>query len=152
LVSRPTVTEEPDIPSDAAVEVRRVIDAFADDWNRHDMVALAALFAADAEFVNVVGIWWRGRAEIQAAHELTHSNMFKSSRLRLLETQVRVPVEGIAIARSRWRLEGHVGPDGSSLPPRTGVLLSVLQHKAGNWLIIDTQNTDIIEGAISRPQ
>jgi uncharacterized protein (TIGR02246 family) len=148
LVSRPTVTEEPDIPSDATVEVRRVIDAFADDWNHHDMVALAALFAADAEFVNVVGIWWRGRAEIQAAHELTHSNIFKSSRLRLLETQVRVPVEGIAIARSRWRLEGHVGPDGSSLPPRTGVLLSVLQHKAGNWLIIDTQNTDIIEGAI----
>jgi uncharacterized protein (TIGR02246 family) len=152
LVSRPTVTEEPDIPSDAAVEVRRVIDAFADDWNRHDMVALAALFAADAEFVNVVGIWWRGRAEIQAAHELTHSNMFKSSRLRLLETQIRVPVEGIAIARSRWQLEGHFGPDGSALPPRTGVLLSVLQHKAGSWLIIDTQNTDIIEGAISRPQ
>jgi uncharacterized protein (TIGR02246 family) len=144
--------EEPDISSEAAVEVRRVIDAFADDWNRHDMPALADLFAADAEFVNVVGIWWRGRAEIQAAHELTHSNIFKDSRLRILETQVRLPIKGIALARSRWRLEGHVGPEGCALPPRNGVLLTVLQRKAGNWLIIDTQNTDIIEGAISRPQ
>jgi hypothetical protein len=66
--------------------------------------------------------------------------------------QVRVPVGGIALARSRWLLEGHVGPEGSALPPRNGLLLTVLQRQAGSWLIIDTQNTDIIEGAISRPQ
>ena len=136
----------------AMVEVRRIIDAFADCWNRHDMVAFAALFAPDAEFVNVVGMWWRGRPEIQGAHEFTHSSIFKDSRLSILETQVRLPGEGIALARSRWRLEGHVGPDGSALPPRSGLLVSVLQYKAGTWLIIDAQNTDIIEGVVSRPQ
>jgi uncharacterized protein (TIGR02246 family) len=133
-------------------EVRRVIDAFADCWNRHDMAAFAALFAPDAEFVNVVGMWWRGRAEIQAAHEFTHSSMFKDSRLSILETQIRLPAEGVALARCRWRLEGHVGADGSTLPPRNGLLFSVLQYKSGTWLIIDTQNTDIIEGVVSRPQ
>jgi uncharacterized protein (TIGR02246 family) len=133
-------------------EVRRLIDAFADCWNRHDMAAFSALFAPDAEFVNVVGMWWRGRAEIQAAHEFTHASMFKDSRLSILETQVRLPAEGVALARSRWRLEGHVGSDGSALPPRNGLLFTVLQYKAGTWLIIDTQNTDIIEGVFSRPQ
>ena len=140
------------MPDKTMDEVRRVIDAFADCWNRHDMAAFAALFAPDAEFVNVVGMWWRGRAEIQAAHEFTHSSLFKDSRLSTLETQVRLPAEGVALARSRWRLEGHVGPDGSALPPRNGLLLSVLQYKAGAWQIIDAQNTDIIEGVVSRPQ
>ena len=140
------------MPDKTTDEVRRVIDAFADCWNRHDMAAFAALFALDAEFVNVVGMWWRGRVEIQKAHEFTHSSMFKDSRLSILETQIRLPAEGVALARSRWRLEGHVGRDGSALPPRNGLLFNVLQHKAGAWLIIDTQNTDIVEGAISRSQ
>lgn len=140
------------MPDQTLDEVRRVIQNFASCWNRHDMAAFAALFAPDAEFVNVAGMWWRGRAEIQAAHEFTHSSRFKDSRLSILETEVRLPAEGVALARARWKLEGHIGPDGSALPRRNGLLFSVLQYKAGGWLIIDTQNTDIIEGAVLQPR
>lgn len=140
------------MPNQTLNEVRRVIDTFANCWNRHDMAAFAALFALDAEFVNVAGMWWRGRAEIEAAHEFTHSNRFKDSRLSILETKVRLPTEGVALARAHWKLEGHTGPDGSARPPRYGLLFSVLLYKAGAWQIIDTQNTDIVEGADLRPQ
>jgi len=133
-------------------EVKRQVDQFAERWNRHDMKAFAELFASDAEFVNVVGICWKGREEIYQAHQVTHSNMFKSSRLTVLDTTVRSPKDGIAIARSRWRLEGHTAPDGSALPPRTGLLVNILQRRDAGWLIIDSQNTDIIEGVLSRPQ
>ena len=146
------MSEELNVPNNTLDEVRRVIETLANCWNRHDMAAFAALFAPDAEFVNVVGMWWRGRPEIRAAHESTHSSIFKNSRLSVLETKVRLPNEGIALARSHWKLEGHVGPDGSALPPRNGLLLTVLQYKEDTWLIIDTQNTDIIEGVVSRPQ
>lgn len=132
--------------------VTQVVQAFADTWNRHDMEAFARLFAADAEFVNVVGLWWKGRAEIKQAHEVTHATMFKDSRLTILETSVRFPLPQLAIARSRWRLEGHVAPDGQSLPPRTGVLVNTLTLDGGRWTIIDSQNTDIVEGVLSRPQ
>ena len=133
-------------------EVERVVTAFAETWNRHDMEAFAQLFAADAEFVNVVGLWWKGRAEIRQAHEVTHASMFKNSRLTILDTSVRFPLPQLAIARSRWRLEGHVGPDGQALPPRTGILLNVLTVDDGSWVIIDSQNTDVVEGVLSRPQ
>jgi uncharacterized protein (TIGR02246 family) len=133
-------------------EVTRVVNAFADAWNRHDMEAFAQLFAADAEFVNVVGLWWKGRAEIKQAHEVTHASMFKNSRLTILDTSVRFPLPRFAIARSRWRLEGHVGPEGQALPARTGILVNVLTVDDGNWAIIDSQNTDIVEGVLSRPQ
>jgi uncharacterized protein (TIGR02246 family) len=138
--------------SDAVAEVTQVVHAFAECWNRHDMNAFAELFAPDAEFVNVVGLWWKGRDEIKKAHEFTHATMFKNSRLTITDVSVRFPVASIAIARSRWVLEGHVSPEGAPLPPRTGILLSVLARSSGVWSIIDAQNTDIIEGVLSRPQ
>ncbi|MDX8450453.1 SgcJ/EcaC family oxidoreductase [Mesorhizobium captivum] len=61
-------------PEDAAT-------AFADAWNRHDMDDFAALFAEGANFVNVVGMWWKNRTEIERAHRATHETMFRDSRL-----------------------------------------------------------------------
>ena len=138
--------------SDPIAEVTQVVQAFAECWNRHDMNAFAQLFAPDAEFVNVVGLWWKGRAEIKRAHEFTHVTMFKNSRLTIADVSVRFPVEGIAIARCRWVLEGHVSPEGAALPARNGILLNVLSRSPAGWSIIDSQNTDIIEGQLSRPQ
>lgn len=136
-----------------ATEVTRIVRAFADCWNSHDMEAFAALFAPDAEFVNVVGLWWKGRAEIQAAHEFTHRSLFKNSLLTLDEVAVRWPVPQLALARCRWTLTGHVSPAGAALPQRNGVLLNVLRRQeGGGWLIVDSQNTDIIEDVVSRPQ
>lgn len=133
-------------------EIRRVVEAFTESWNRHDMNAFAELFSADAEFVNVVGLWWKGRAQIKAAHEFTHQTIFRHSRLTATEVSVRFPAPQLAIARCRWKLEGHVTPEGAPLPVRSGILLNVLRHEGSKWLIIDSQNTDIIEGVASRPQ
>lgn len=138
--------------STAISEVAQVVNRFAECWNRHDMPAFAALFAPDAEFVNVVGLWWKGREEIRRAHEFTHAGMFRNSTLTIADVAVRFPAPDIAIARSRWILEGHVAPDGAALPPRTGILLNVLARQGGAWSIIDSQNTDIVEGVLSRPQ
>jgi hypothetical protein len=65
---------------------------------------------------------------------------------------VRFPAPAIAIARCRWTLGGHVTPEGAPLPARRGILLNLLRREYGKWLIIDSQNTDIIEGVASRPQ
>ena len=138
--------------SDELVKVKNTVHAFAECWNRHDMKAFAELFAEDAEFVNVVGLWWRGRDEIRKAHEYTHATMFKDSQLTISEVSVRFPADTIAIARCRWVLEGHVSPEGEGLPARTGILVQVLSQISKTWAIIDAQNTDIIEGALSRPQ
>lgn len=133
-------------------EVNSVVHAFADSWNRHDMTAFSELFALDAEFVNVVGMWWKGRAEIKQAHEFTHSTIFKNSSLTINDVTVRFPAPQLAIARCRWLLEGHVSPEGAALPPRNGILVHVLAFQDGRWSIIDSQNTDIVDGVISRPQ
>ncbi|MGK9232137.1 SgcJ/EcaC family oxidoreductase [Inquilinus limosus] len=62
-----------------ALRLEDVPAAFIAAWNRHDMAALAALFAEDADFVNVVGLWWRSRAEIEAAHAATHATSSRTA-------------------------------------------------------------------------
>jgi uncharacterized protein (TIGR02246 family) len=39
----------------------RIADIWMRAWNRRDADRLAALFEADAEFVNVTGLWWHDR-------------------------------------------------------------------------------------------
>ena len=56
------------------------------------------------------------------------------------------------MTRSTWRLEGHVDPYGVPLPPRSGLLLFLLGEQDGRWVVLDAQNTDVIEGVASRPQ
>jgi uncharacterized protein (TIGR02246 family) len=138
--------------SEEIKEVTRIVNAFAAFWNAHDMHGFAGLFAADAEFVNVVGLWWKGRAQIQAAHEFAHQTMFKGSTLTFAEVAIRFPLPRLALARCRWNLTGHVAPDGGLLPERNGLLLNVLLRDDRRWSIVDSQNTDIIDGTITRPQ
>jgi len=52
----------------AAPGIETVVSAVVDAWNRHGMKAYAAQFTEDADFVNVVGMHFRGRPQIEAVH------------------------------------------------------------------------------------
>ena len=132
--------------------VEDIVRAFVEAWNRHDMEAFADLFADDAEFVNLVGLWWKGRAKIREAHVATHATLFKRSRLSLDEIAVRFVRPDVAVARASWRMTGHVSPLGNALPERQGVLVNLIVHNSNVWKIVDAQNTDIADGDLAPPQ
>ena len=128
-----------------------VAAAFADAWNRHDMDDFAALFSEDANFVNVVGMWWKDRAEIEAAHRATHKTMFRDSRLEGAAASVIELSPGLASVHYRWTLTGASAPDGSPAGTREGILLLVLKKEQPGWRIKVAQNTDVVPGAIAPP-
>jgi uncharacterized protein (TIGR02246 family) len=125
------------------VGVNAVVLGFEDAWNRHDMDAFAMLFAADADFVNVIGMRWVGRDAIKQQHTASHATMFKTSTLKIERTTVRFLKPDVATARSVWTLSGITSETGQSAPSRTGILSHVLESIEGHWLIQLTQNTDI---------
>ena len=123
--------------------------AFADAWNRHDMRDFANLFAPDANFVNVVGIWWKNQAEIEEAHRATHNTIFRDSRLEgEVSSTIELAPDVVAIHYS-WSLTGAAAPNGSPAGPRKGILLLVLQRDESGWLIKVAQNTDIVPGVVA---
>jgi len=48
--------------------VRRIALQFNRTWNAHAMQRLEEIYAADADFVNVIGIRWKGARQIAQVH------------------------------------------------------------------------------------
>ena len=123
--------------------VRAVIEAFIDSWNRHDMRTLAALFAADADFVDVFGNWFRDRKSIERALAQRHATIFRSSRFTEKDVAVRFHKPDLAIVHAVIELSGALDRQGQHLPPGLGVITSVIERAAGGWHIIALQNTSV---------
>ena len=64
LATLPTAALSQDHGQDQA-EIRNVEKQQQEAWNQHDAKAYANLFMDDGEVVNVVGWWWKGKAEIE---------------------------------------------------------------------------------------
>jgi uncharacterized protein (TIGR02246 family) len=124
---------------------------FAGAWNAHDIAALGRLFAEDADFVNVVGIWWRDRRAIEEAHAFAHRTFFRSTRLEIDEVAVKRLRPDLATVHGTWTLSGQAEPDGSIGQPRRGILLFVASREDAGWLVRAAQNTDIVPQALTVP-
>lgn len=74
--------------------------AFRDAWMARDGEAIGRLFAPDADFVNVVGIWWEERAAIAKAHGRALGSFFAETTLILGRSKVRVMGE-VAVVHQR---------------------------------------------------
>jgi uncharacterized protein (TIGR02246 family) len=126
---------------DAAI--RQVQRRQAEAWNSHDAAAYASLFTLDGDVVNVVGWWWRGRAEIESKLRAAFALVFRDSKLTITDVQVKFLTPEIAVAHVRWTMEGAKTPTG--IPqPRQGIQTQVLKKQAGTWLIAAFQNTNSV--------
>lgn len=125
-------------------DIRKLETGLQEAWNHHDMRAWANLFAEDADFVNVVGWWWKGRPEIERKHTDAHAFIFRESTLSIDEVHIRFLTPQIAVVHVLWSLVGQKKPDGTPGPPRKGIFMQVLQKREGKWLISAAQNTDSI--------
>ena len=123
--------------------VRTVIEAFIDSWNRHDMRTLAALFAEDADFVDVFGNWFRDRKSIEGALTQRHATVFRSSRFTERDLAVRFHKPDLAIVHAVIELSGAVDRQGQPLPPGLGVITFVIEKVTDAWHIIALQNTAV---------
>ncbi len=120
---------------------------FAAAWMNRDAEALAALFVEDADFVNVVGLWWHNRADIQRAHAYGLRVIFDQSTLRAGGIRTRSLGEGYAVVHCRWHLTGQRDPAGELLGERTAVMVFVAEQTPLGWQVVTAQNTDVIPGS-----
>ena len=124
-----------------------VARAFFDRWNAGDADGLAALFAEDADFVNVVGLWWRTRRAIRKAHAYGFERIFRGAELSITDLKVRVLSPDVHIVHTVSTLTGQTGPDGKPAGPRIAVISMVAERRDTGFVIVSAHNTDRIEGA-----
>jgi uncharacterized protein (TIGR02246 family) len=104
--------------SNDELSIRQMQASQADAWNRHDAAAYAALFAEDGDCVNLLGWWWKGRAQIESELKAAFAFVFRESQLTISDTSVRLLSPTMAIAHVRWTMTGAKTPP--SMPEPLG--------------------------------
>ncbi len=124
--------------------IRAMQEQQAAAWNRHDAAAYADLFTEDADLVNVLGWYWKGRAEIESKLADAFAYIFSESQLSITEVDVRFLGPDHAVAYVRWIMEGAKIPPGAQAPPREGIQIQVLRKAPDGWRIVSFQNTNSV--------
>jgi len=127
-----------------AVEAQ--VDRMVSDWNTREFKNMDQYATADVQWVNIVGMWWKGRDDVRNAHQFTFDKFFKNVPFTKTSVSVRLLTTDVAIAN----LVCHVGslfpPDGvdrvTNRTPETDNLLTLIYvKKNGTWLLASGQNT-----------
>jgi uncharacterized protein (TIGR02246 family) len=138
-------------PHDARAEdeaaIRDIEARQAQAWNRHDAAEYSDLFTDDADIVNVLGWWWRGRAEFESKLSAAFVWVFRDSTLTIDDVHVRFLDASTAVVHVRWTLDGAKAPPGAPAPPRNGIQQQILQKADGRWKIVSFQNTNSVPEA-----
>src|SRR6266853_5721382 len=85
------------INGSAGVRVKAVLDRWEAAWNASDMTAMWQLAMDDVHWVNVVGMHWRGKAEVQKAHQVYFDLLFKDRSCKLDEIESIEALPGGAV-------------------------------------------------------
>ena len=116
-------------------------------WNRHDVVAMAGIYAPDSDAVNLAGEWFKGRDAFKKSLEELHSGKTRGSVWQTEQTHVRFLTPEIAIVHVYVNAHGDRNPDGSPMPARHVILTRVEVKRSGRWLIVASQATNIVPRA-----
>lgn len=127
-------------------DVARLAADYAKAWNCSDMDAMTALYTDDVHWVNIVGMHWRGKAEVDKAHRIFFDKMFKGVPIALeeIESVTGLP-GGAAVAVIRWSVGAFITPAGARVPPSRDRMTLVLVREGGTLLIKHGANIQIDE-------
>lgn len=124
-----------------------VAELFVAYWNERDAKGIAEQFVDDAEFVNVVGLWWHSKEAIEKAHDYGLRVIFNKSDLKILELRKRYLNSNIAIIHAKMELQNQTQNKEVSKPRLRRTIFSFVVQEFGDfWKCVSAHNTDIIPG------
>jgi uncharacterized protein (TIGR02246 family) len=123
--------------------VGKLIAAFEAAWNEHDADAMAALLTEDAEWVNTVGWWWRGKPSVRMGWEWIHRGVFSKTEWHANSVSIRFITTDTTIASITGTTGSYTLPNGTIVPGKRDRLSVFLVKRDGRWLIASGQNTEI---------
>ena len=133
---------------DVGRKVQDVLDRWVAAWNAADTAAMSALFREDAHWINVVGMHWQGRAEIEHAHRINFDLMFKGVPQSLEAVESITPIAGGAVSVVvRWSMGAFTTPDGHRNPPSRDRMSLALAPGGDGFVIVHGANVTILEAA-----
>lgn len=120
------------------------VDAMVYSWNHHNYDDLKNYTTENTDWVNAVGMWWKGRKESQYAHQVYHNTMFKESVVQKDSVFIRFVTNDVAIAHLYWYFSAFTAPDGKK-DASDCIATLVYVNQNGKWLMTAGQNFAIVK-------
>ncbi|MBC7921188.1 MAG: SgcJ/EcaC family oxidoreductase [Ferruginibacter sp.] len=134
--------------NDEQKAIEAQVDAFFTSWNKHDFSDMENYVAKDCDFVNIVGMHWKGREEVQYAHQASHEQIFKDIPLEKRSVTVRFLKPDCAIAHVLMHLMGaYIAPDGSKAGDNDALATFAFVKRNAVWMVEAVENVVVNEAA-----
>jgi uncharacterized protein (TIGR02246 family) len=128
----------------------RLSHAFEVSWNAHDMDAFAAIFHADASFVNRYGMLWLGREAIREGHRFIHESVYRDTSVANEVAHAEEIAPGAVAVHMLSRMT--IGPSMPHGPRAVNTLMLFVATGAGDdWLIRTAENVAVTDPMSDRP-
>lgn len=126
--------------------IQAQVTQMVSDWNTHEFKNMDSYMTDDVEWVNIVGMWWKGRAEVKAAHQGNFGAFFKGVPFKQKSLKTRFLTKDVAVATLISSVGEFFPPDGidhgnNKMPASDDILTLVFVKQNGKWLIASGQNT-----------
>jgi uncharacterized protein (TIGR02246 family) len=126
------------MPEDPQEIAGAIVGRLAQAWNAADGAAWGVEFVEDADFVNVFGVQFRGRKEIEQRHQYLFDVLFKGSTCAVTLADARSLAPNVILAHSTSVAKIPTGPMVGELSTRQCI---VIISNAGMWRIAAVHNT-----------
>lgn len=122
--------------------INQMIEHFTNAWNYHEGHGSADYYAEDADFVNIFGMAFSGKQEIEIRHIKIHETFLKGSTFEVIDLKLREAMPDVVIAHVHWKVS-HIQKPGKDPLKETmyGIFTHVLLKNHEKWEITATQNT-----------
>ena len=124
--------------SAAKASIQPTIDALNAAWNRADAEAFAAKCTSDVDFINLLGMYVKGRAAVASMHEKIYKGPYARSTLYFSVEHVRPVLPNAVLAIVHGELQIPSGPV-KGLVRTIATVLFV--RKQSEWYVASFQNT-----------
>ena len=136
-------------------EIEKQIIQLVSDLNTHNFNNMDSYTTEDVQWVNIVGMWWKGRTEVKLAHQQIFDVIFKGVPITKKSTEIRFIAKDVAIANIICHVGEFFPPDGidngnNRNPASDNILTLVYVKKNSKWLLSAGQNTVIDARAIRK--
>lgn len=135
-------------PAQVNEGIHRILAGQVEAWNRGDAKTWAQGFSEDADFINILGMRFQGRHDIQRRHAELFATAFQGSNVTITVVKIRVLTGSAAVVETVHELQTFVRlPRGIQPTEGSNVLRTRMSYvftlEGGRWRILSAQNTAI---------
>ena len=116
--------------------IKKVVQTYMDEWNKHDVHAVAMTSTEDCDFVNNFGTLTHGREGMEKTFGPFMTGVYNETHQTGKVRPIRFMKPDVAAVDVDWEMTGAKSPDGTVRPTRKGLhSLIMTKQSDGSWLI-----------------